>query len=205
MNHKSMKRLKNNRFVRGLYFALRRNFCHGKRSFGHLSDNVILTPPLWLGNPKNIFIYDDVGIGMSAVISAINAKFICKGHCAIAEHFTVHTGNHVHVPGKFITDITEANKPAGYDKDVTVEEDVWIGCNVTLLSGVTIGRGCTVAAGAVVAKSMPPYTIVAGVPAKPIKMKWSIDEILQHERALYPEHERLSRKYLEDLFETINQ
>ncbi len=142
---------------------------------------------------------------MNAVISAINAKFICKGHCAIAEHFTVHTGNHVHVPGKFITGITEANKPAGYDKDVTVEEDVWIGCNVTLLSGVTIGRGCTVAAGAVVAKSMPPYTIVAGVPAKPIKMKWSIDEILQHERALYPEHERLSRKYLEELFEMINQ
>lgn len=130
-----MKRLKNNRFVRGLYFALRRSFCHGKRAFGHLSDNVIFTPPLWLGNPKNIFIYDDVGVGANAFISAINAKFVCKGHCAIAEHFTVHTGNHVHVPGKFITDITEANKPAGYDRDVTVEEDVWIGCNVTLLSG----------------------------------------------------------------------
>ena len=42
---------------------------------------------------------------------------------------------------QFCSSITEENKPKGCDKDVIVEEDVWIGCNVTLLSGVTIGRG----------------------------------------------------------------
>ena len=47
-----MKRLKNNRFVRGLYFALRRNFCHSKKTFGHLSDNVIFTPPYGLVIPR---------------------------------------------------------------------------------------------------------------------------------------------------------
>lgn len=151
-------------------------------------------------NTKKIFLYDYVGIGANAFISALNAKFICKGHCAIAENFTVHTGNHARLLQKFITEINEINKPVGYDKDVIVEEDVWIGCNVTLLAGVHIGRGCTVAAGAVVTKSMPPYCVVGGVPAKPIKFKWTIDEIIQHENILYPAEERFSREELEEIF-----
>lgn len=98
----------------------------------------------------------------------------------------------------YITDITEENKPEGYDKDVIVEEDVWIGCNVTLLAGVTIGRGSTVAAGAVVSKSMPPYCICGGVPAKFIKFYWTIDQILEHEAKLYTEEERYTREQLEN-------
>lgn len=100
-----------------------------------------------------------------------------------------------------MTDITEATKPEGYDKDVIVEEDVWIGCNVTLLAGVTIGRGTTIAAGAVVAKSMPPYCVCGGVPAKVIKFYWSVDEILEHEAKLYPEEERYTREQLEEIME----
>lgn len=142
-----------------------------------------------------------MGIGPRANISAVNAKFICKGHCAIAEGLTVHAGNHARVIGKFVTDITEANKPKGYDKDVIVEEDVWIASNVTLLSGVTIGRGTTIAAGAVVAKSMPPYCICGGVPAKVIKFYWTIDQILEHESKLYHEGERYTREQLEEIFE----
>lgn len=143
-------------------------------------------------------------MGAGAHISATNAKFICKGHCAIAENLTVHTGNHARVVGKFITDITEENKPKGYDHDVVVEEDVWIGCNVTLLSGVRIGRGSIVAAGAVVAKSMPPYCICGGVPAKFIKFYWTIEEILEHESKIYTEEERLTHKQLEEIFNKYN-
>lgn len=138
-----------------------------------------------------------VGIGPGAHISALNAKFIVKGNCAIAENLTVHTGNHARLVGLFVTDITEDNKPKGFDEDVIVEEDVWIGCNVTLLSGVTVGRGATVAAGAVVTKSLPPYCICGGVPAKPLKFYWTIDQILEHEKALYPENERYTREELE--------
>ena len=172
-----------------------------KCNYAQYSDSVIITPPLCTGNPDNIYLGPNVGIGANAYISAINAKFICKGNCAIAERLTVHTGNHARIVGKFVTDITEANKPKGYDKDVIVEEDVWIGCNVTLLSGVTIGRGTTVAAGAVVSKSMPPYCICGGVPAKFIKFYWTIDQILEHEAKLYPENERYSREQLEEIFE----
>jgi len=117
-----------------------------------------------------------------------------------ARGLNVSTGNHAMVIGRFSRSITEADKPRGLDKIVVVEEDVWIGMNVTLLSGVTIGRGCTVAAGAVVSKSMPPYCVVGGVPAKPIKFIWTIDEILQHESMLYPEEERYTREELDEIF-----
>ena len=87
-----------------------------------------------------MYVYDNVGIGPHALLSTPNAKIIIKGNCAIAKHLTIHTGNHARVIGKFVTDITEANKPEGYDKDVIIEKDVWIGSNVTILAGVHIGR-----------------------------------------------------------------
>ena len=74
---------------------------------------------------------------------------------------------------------------------------MWIGSNVTLLSGVTVGRGSIIAAGAVVNKDVPPYSIVGGVPAKVIKFKWTVDQIIEHESKLYNEDERFSREELE--------
>lgn len=52
---------------------------------------------------------------------------------------------------------------------VTVEDDVLIGANAVVLEGVKIGKGSVVAAGAIVTKDVPPYTVVAGMPAKVIK------------------------------------
>ena len=51
---------------------------------------------------------------------------------------------------------------------VIIEEDAWVGAGAIILPGVTIGKGAIVAAGAVVNKSVPPFTIVGGVPAKEI-------------------------------------
>jgi len=61
--------------------------------------------------------------------------------------------------------------------DVVIGNDVWIGLNVTIVSGVTIGSGAAVAAGSVVVKDIPPYAIVAGNPAKIIKMRFAEDQI----------------------------
>jgi maltose O-acetyltransferase len=52
---------------------------------------------------------------------------------------------------------------------VVVEDDAWIGTNAVILPGVTIGRGAIVGAGAVVTRDVAPYTVVAGVPARPIR------------------------------------
>ena len=60
---------------------------------------------------------------------------------------------------------------------------MWIGAKVNILSGVNIGNGVIIAAGSVVTKSIPPYSIVGGIPAKVIKMRFS-DEIIEKLEAL---------------------
>jgi acetyltransferase-like isoleucine patch superfamily enzyme len=155
---------------------------------------------MYCANWQNVSIGNNCGIGPNAYITALNAQFIVKDNCAIAHGLTVHTGNHARIVGIPITQITESIKPKGYDHDVIVEEDVWIGAHVTILQGVTIGRGATIAAGAVVTKNMPPYCICGGIPAKPIKFYWTIDQIITHEENLYKESDRYTREKLEEYF-----
>jgi acetyltransferase-like isoleucine patch superfamily enzyme len=196
-------RIKDNRFIRGIYTLYRRYYGYSRNKFGHITNSTKLIPPLNIFNPQNVFLYENTKVEDSTISAAIG-KFIMKKYSAAAEGLSVHTGNHMMVVGKFYRTVTNADKVQSgqiFDKDVIVEEDVWIGCNVTLLSGAHIGRGSIVAAGAVVAKSTPPYAVIGGVPAKFIKFKWTIDEILEHEAALYPEEERFSREELEKIFE----
>lgn len=56
-------------------------------------------------------------------------------------------------------------------KGISIEDDVWIGAGSTILDGCNIGKGAIIGAGAVVTKSVDPYSIVAGVPAKLISMR----------------------------------
>ncbi|SOD98317.1 CatB-related O-acetyltransferase [Spirosoma fluviale] len=56
---------------------------------------------------------------------------------------------------------------------INIGSDVWIGTKSIIMDGVTIGHGAVVAAGAIVTKDIPPYAIVAGVPAKIIKYRFS--------------------------------
>lgn len=197
---KILNQLKCNRFIRGLYYSYKRCFGYSRKSFGYISSGASFTTPFFISNPRNVFIYGTDAIGPNAFISGTNARFIVKQGGVIAEGLTVHTGNHARIPGLFIADVTEDIKPKGYDKDIIVEEDVWIGCNVTLLSGVTIGRGTTIAAGAVVTKSMPPYCICGGIPARFIKFYWTIDQILEHEKKLYPIEEQYTHEQLDEIF-----
>ena len=65
---------------------------------------------------------------------------------------------------------------------VIIENDVWIGIDATILSGITLGNGCVVGAGSVVTKSVPPYAVVAGNPARIVKYRFdqaTIEKLLQ--------------------------
>lgn len=55
------------------------------------------------------------------------------------------------------------------DKEVIIEDDVWIGANTVILPGVTIAKGSVIGAGSVVSKSTEPFSTNAGVPCKLIK------------------------------------
>lgn len=61
--------------------------------------------------------------------------------------------------------------------DIVIGNDVWIGYEAVVMQGVTIGDGAIIGARAVVTKDVPPYTIVGGVPAKPIRKRFS-DEVI---------------------------
>lgn len=184
------------------YQRFLRRFRLGKfnpKRWGYLGGGITLDVNNIISNPENVYLYGNNGL-KQAIILTPNAKFVMKKNSGSAYGLKVVTGNHARIVGIPYRNITESIKPKGFDKDVVVEEDVWIGINVTLLAGVTIGRGATVAAGAVVCKSMPPYCVCGGVPAKFIKFYWTIDQILEHESKLYPEEERYSRQQLEEIF-----
>ena len=63
------------------------------------------------------------------------------------------------------------------DGNIVVGNDVWIGHHALIMSGVTIGDGAVIAARAVVTRDVPAYTIVAGVPAKPLRARFPEDDI----------------------------
>lgn len=76
--------------------------------------------------------------------------------------------------GLDVKNITDAWDNKG---DIVIGNDVWIGYEAVIMSGVTIGDGAIIGTRAVVTKDVPPYTIVGGVPAKPIRKRFSEDVI----------------------------
>jgi len=70
-------------------------------------------------------------------------------------------------------DALRARKKPRWKGSINIGHDVWIGARVLILSGVTIGTGAVIGAGSVVVKDIPPYTIAAGNPARPIRRRFS--------------------------------
>ena len=138
---------------------------------------------------------NNVSIPKRSTIYCTGATLTIGNNVIFGPNPTIITGDHrINYIGKFI--INTFDKLPENDVPVIIEDDVWTGANVTILKGVTIGRGSVIAAGAVVNKSCPPYSIIGGVPAKILKFRFTIKEILKHEQLLYPENERFSEEYL---------
>lgn len=79
--------------------------------------------------------------------------------------------------------------------DIVIGNDVWIGYEAVILSGVTVGDGAVIGTRAVVTKDVPPYTIVGGVPARPIRRRFDPQTIalLEELRWWDWEEERIAR------------
>lgn len=75
--------------------------------------------------------------------------------------------------------LDKANVTDAWDNkgDIVIGNDVWIGYEAVVMQGATIGDGAIIGARAVVKKDVPPYTVVGGVPAKPIRKRFS-DEVI---------------------------
>lgn len=91
--------------------------------------------------------------------------------------------------------------PEAHDKGgISVDDDVWIGYGAVILDGVHIARGAVVAAGAVVADDVDAYTIVGGVPAKPIKKRFNEKTI---ERLMHFDYDRVDIHWVEEHLEQL--
>ena len=76
-------------------------------------------------------------------------------------------------------DLKKSDVATAWDNkgDIVIGNDVWIGYEAVIMAGVRIGNGAIIATRAVVTKDVPPYTIVGGIPAKPIRKRFTDDTI----------------------------
>ena len=112
---------------------------------------------LTMGDNSNIGPYNYIGC---------SGKITIGNNVMLAPRVSIYAENHVFDHPEILIRDQGVEK-----KEVIIEDDCWIAANSILLAGVTIGKGSVVAAGSVVTENVPPYSVVAGVPAKWIKSR----------------------------------
>jgi acetyltransferase-like isoleucine patch superfamily enzyme len=120
-----------------------------------LSDGVIIAP-----YGGSIHIGEGVFIGPYTVLYGHGALSIGAG-TMIAAHCVIVASNHT-----FNDPMRKIRDQPSQNIGISIGEDVWLGAGVRVLDGVSIGNGCVVGAGAVVTRSLDPYTLAVGVPAR---------------------------------------
>lgn len=126
-------------------------------------------------SPPLLYIGRNTDIGQYAHITAVS-KISIGDNVVTGRRVTITDNSH----GDFIFEHLNQHpfkRPIVSKGPVVIEDFVWIGQNVVILAGCTIGKGAIIAAGAVVTKSIPPYSVAAGVPAKIIKKLKSINVV----------------------------
>lgn len=133
-----------------------------------------------------ISVGNNVNLGYRPVLIAANSSIKIGDNVMFGPQVTIRGGNHrTDIVGRTMISITAAEKRPEDDPGVIIENDVWIGTRAIILAGVRIGEGAIVAAGAVVKDDVEPYTIVAGVPARPLRKRWDEKTIAMHRSLLY--------------------
>jgi len=145
----------------------------------HIQWNVEIFSP-----NKNVVIGDKVGINSGTVIISdlvVGNDVLIAPRCGF-----INRGEHTYNDcGQTIF-----SGPRARSEVIVIEDDVWIGYGSIILGGVTIGEGSVIAAGSVVINDVPEYSIVAGNPAKLIKMRFNKEEIIAHKGMLKKRYEK---------------
>ncbi len=170
--------------------------------YKHIHKTSVVYYSAHIYNPDNLYMAENTNIDGGAIIMNSRAKLIVKKNTGAAVGLLVVTGNHLSVVGMNFSQVTndvkdKLDKEGRMDQDVIIDEDVWIGARVTLFSGSHVGRGAEIGGGSVVRGIIPPYSIVIGNPAKVVGFRFRPEDIIEHEKVLYPEEERLPLDLLE--------
>ncbi|KAH0440417.1 hypothetical protein CcaCcLH18_02441 [Colletotrichum camelliae] len=113
-------------------------------------------------------------------------------NCTILDTSLVIIGNRVQLgPDVSIysagheTSVLSRIKFVEFGDPVYIEDDAWVGGGTIILPGVTIGKGSTIGAGSIVTKSIPPYSVAMGAPAKVVKKLPTVEEELADPKNAY--------------------
>lgn len=182
----------------GLQVILNSYFRYPRKKRYRNSGKIEIGTPI-LVNPKNVEIDDYVRIQNNVKLITSGAKLRVKKYSAIGEGCVIIPGAHTPTVGlpQYLSTLHINDVQTG----ITINEDCWIGAEAALLSKCNIGRGAVVGARSVVTKDIPPYAVVAGMPAKIIACRFSIAQIIEHEKLLYQAEERMSETELVEIFE----
>ena len=109
---------------------------------------------------EDVILKDGANVGVNCLIGR---ETVIGKNVMMAPDCQIHTRNKKYNK--------ELRRYKGYEptKPVVIGDNCWLGSRVLIMPGVEIGEGSMIAAGAVVAKNMPPYSVIAGNPAKPVK------------------------------------
>ncbi|MFG2057314.1 acyltransferase [Micromonospora sp. NPDC048930] len=164
--------------------------------FAARGDNVVFDPD-GVYSFETIELGSNVDLGYRPMLIAARGRIRIGDNVMFGPEVTIRGGNHrTDLVGRPMIAVGKQPGDQRYDRGVTIGDDVWIGTRAIVLHGVTIGRGAVVGAGAVVTRSVPPYAIVAGNPARIIRLRWPVATIREHECALYPADRRLGDEEL---------
>ena len=109
-------------------------------------------------------------IGCNAVMGAGGGGIIIGNNVLIGQAVNMHSESHIY------EDSTLPIREQGITyQGIVIKDDVWIGSGSTILDGVTIETGAVIGSGAVVTKSIPPYSVAVGIPAKVIGTRENVD------------------------------
>uniref|UniRef100_UPI004056B902 acyltransferase n=1 Tax=Candidatus Electronema sp. TaxID=2698783 RepID=UPI004056B902 len=135
-----------------------------------LGDNVMLSNNVMLSCKNGtIEIGENCGLNAQAIVQSTNDCPVFIGpDCVIGQSCLIIGGGSYNIG---CLDMPIRRQGIRNDGGVRLEGDVWLGGNVTVLGGVTMGRGSVAGAGAVLTKSVAPYTVSLGVPARVVKTR----------------------------------
>ncbi len=132
-----------------------------------LGDNVRLNDRVYLDTERAddgyIIVENNVYIGTGTTLFGHVGLEIGE-YCLLAQNITITPYSHI-----FDDPYTEIRNQGGHTRKVTIERDSYLGMNVCVLYSADIGEGSVVGSGSVVVKSLPPFSVAVGNPAKVIR------------------------------------
>lgn len=166
-----------------------------RREFGSCPYDVIVRPYVRIIGGRNITVGRRVAIDARTTLSTWQVRDLPAPRLILGDSVAIGEGAHITAMsrivigdgvllGKYVTITDNAHgevspaslrmrpnvRPLCSKGEVTIGRNVWIGDKATILPGVTVGEGAIVGAGAVVTKDVPPFAVVAGNPARLIKI-----------------------------------